>query len=579
MASARVSMGELTEEYLKEARRIEGERRAKKRLRTVEAQPFWPHEAMRDTALILFFVAGTLYISAAMPYFLEAPANPAGQPEVILPDWYLLWSYGLLKPGVANPIGEATPWEVPGLSEVHGFVNPGTTVVLDAKTIGLILNGILVVPLVLLPFIDRGNPRRPQEAPLQAGLGVALIVFLFMVSVFSVNNVVYNEYPVWGAPLYDLTPRPAHGAYLPDDPALSGMREITVSATVSVEELGNTKWILSKADALEAGAASYYIRVLSSNAIEFGLGLDETRNGRVVSTLHTIAAGNLRDSGVHTFAFTYNGTTFTGWFDGEPLERLEVAGSVTRTGAPLLLGNGPAAAGQVKAYFAGTIDDVRVVDRALATSEMENLTSLGVLSGDVVRWGFDGNDLRPPTMGVPGAAFSEPSRVVRDGDGALHFAGVRSTLAGIPAILFWTLPLPLVFAVLRWRVLGYTALRAAAIGAVLFLLLIGLLMYNIGDWTPFLPFYLFHGCQQPIWTFPLCIGAAPLVTANPAFDPINGLLLAMQRLDNTLLAWMTWWLTIASFEITFFALAYWKLWSERRETYEFFLNRTYYRVR
>lgn len=184
---------ELVGKYLEEARRIEDLRRQRKKLRNVEAFPFWPHEAVRSTVIVLAFSAAVLYISALMPYFLEVPANPAGQPEVILPDWYLLWSYGLLKPGVANAVSlGGEPVSLPILGP------------LTAKTIGILLNILILAPLIVLPFISTGQPRRPQEAPWTAAFGVAGIVFFFNVSVFSVNNVIYAEIPVWGETLADV---------------------------------------------------------------------------------------------------------------------------------------------------------------------------------------------------------------------------------------------------------------------------------------------------------------------------------------------------------------------------------------
>lgn len=184
----------LVEQYLGEATRIEALRRAKKKFRNVEAFPFWPHEAVRSTIIVLAFTAATFYMSALMPYYLEHPANPAGQPEVILPDWYLLWSYGLLKPGLANPITlDGAAIDVPLLSGT-----PGASAPLNAKTIGIILNIIITVPLIVAPFISTGNPRRPQEAPWMAAGGVAGIVYVFNASIYSVNNVIYTQIPWWG---------------------------------------------------------------------------------------------------------------------------------------------------------------------------------------------------------------------------------------------------------------------------------------------------------------------------------------------------------------------------------------------
>lgn len=577
MVTAKVTLGELTEEYLKEAKRIEGERRSRKKFRNVEAFPFWPHEAIRDTALILFFTASILYISAGMPYFLEAPANPAGQPEVILPDWYLLWSYGLLKPGVANPIGEDAPYAVPIANEIHQLVNgPDTALVLDAKTLGIVLNILITVPLVVLPFVDRGHPRRPQEAPLQAALGVAGIVFIFLVSVFSVNNVVYNEYPIYGATMYDLSPRFVNGVTLADSPALDGMQQLSVTVSFRPEEINNPKWILSKADSLDPGGVSYYIRQLSSNAIEYGVGVQTEKGPKTVA----LAAGDVSDAQYHHVAMVYNASTLVAYLDGEEIDKLDVQGTVVDTDAPLRLGYGPTAPEQVPAYYAGRMDNVRVLPRALSEEEVATAASgPAALGSEVVRLTFEGSDSPAPSLGIPGALFSEPATVQGASGQEAQFTGNRSLLFGLPAIAFWLLPLPIAFFALRWKLIGQRLRDALLVEGVIFLVLLLVLMYNIGDWTAFLPFHVFQGCEQPVYLFFFCIGNSPLVAANPGFDPIGGLLAAMQDLDNTLLAWLNWWLTLLAFEVTFVALVYWKQWGDRRQTYEFFLNRTYYRVR
>jgi quinol-cytochrome oxidoreductase complex cytochrome b subunit len=174
-------------EYLKDAKAIEAEKRSKKRYRAVEGHPFWPHEVVRDSAMLFFFMGIIMVLCALTPYYLEAPANPAGQPEVILPDWYLLWSYGLLKPGVAIPI------------------TFGDVELVSGKLMGILLNMVFVGVLAVIPFIDRGKSKRPVESPFQAAFGIAGLVFTFMITLYSINGVVYVEYskPIYpGIPTY-----------------------------------------------------------------------------------------------------------------------------------------------------------------------------------------------------------------------------------------------------------------------------------------------------------------------------------------------------------------------------------------
>lgn len=155
-------------EYIAEVQRIEAERRAKKKFRAVEGFPFWPHEVVRDAIFLSFFVAMCFFLSGFIPYYLEAPADPAGQPHIILPDWYLLWSYGLLK--IAHPV------------QLFGYT------IFTAKVWGVLLNAIVIAPLIVLPFVHLGNARRPVEEPFWAGLGTAGLMLAFTLSAYSVNG-------------------------------------------------------------------------------------------------------------------------------------------------------------------------------------------------------------------------------------------------------------------------------------------------------------------------------------------------------------------------------------------------------
>lgn len=167
---------ELIRAYMDEVDRLEEEGRAKKRFRAVEGFPYWPHQFTRDSILVLMFTAGVMYISGLIPYYLEGPANPAGQPLIILPDWYLLWSYGLLKIAV----------------DVTVFGQ----VLMTGKLLGVLLNGVVVGFMVVVPFIARGAARRPVEAPGMSGYGMFGMLLGITLSAYSVNNVFYQE---WGA--------------------------------------------------------------------------------------------------------------------------------------------------------------------------------------------------------------------------------------------------------------------------------------------------------------------------------------------------------------------------------------------
>src|SRR5205823_12722113 len=88
----------------------------------------------------------------------------------IVPDWYLLFSWGLLKVADVFPqfiIGDGTPLKT-------NF---------NAAFWGDILSGIPVIFLLILPFIDRGREARPAKAPVRSAFGIAfLLAWIFTAS-------------------------------------------------------------------------------------------------------------------------------------------------------------------------------------------------------------------------------------------------------------------------------------------------------------------------------------------------------------------------------------------------------------
>ena len=191
-------MSEILSEYSAEAAQIERERRAKKKLLNVEGHPFWPHEVVRDLIIILVFTAVCFYATAAMPYFLETPADARGPPAVILPDWYLLFAYGALKiTEDLTVLGKAVP--TPFLDSQYNFVlSPANWGPVNAKLLGLIFNLVPGIPFIIVPLVSFGKSRRPVEHPFAASIGMATVVYILMLSVYSVDTVVNKDFPYFG---------------------------------------------------------------------------------------------------------------------------------------------------------------------------------------------------------------------------------------------------------------------------------------------------------------------------------------------------------------------------------------------
>lgn len=135
-----------------------------------------PHEVWRD-AVVVLVMTGVMFIltGIAVPELGKA-ANPNVVAEVELPDWYLLWSWGLLK------IVESWPQ----------FTIFGLT--FTTLTYGALLSGIPFILLLVLPFIDKGFESRPAKSNVRAAIGVAGIVWVFSASVYSVNVLIIPRF-------------------------------------------------------------------------------------------------------------------------------------------------------------------------------------------------------------------------------------------------------------------------------------------------------------------------------------------------------------------------------------------------
>jgi ferredoxin len=128
-----------------------------------------PHEFYRDAVVVLIMTGIMFLLTGIAVPALGKSANPNVVTEVELPDWYLLWSWGLLKIAELFP-----PITIFGLT-------------LSTLSYGALLSGVPFIILLLLPFIDKGFESRPAKANLRAAVGVAGIVWVFAASVYSIN--------------------------------------------------------------------------------------------------------------------------------------------------------------------------------------------------------------------------------------------------------------------------------------------------------------------------------------------------------------------------------------------------------
>src|SRR2546421_3579066 len=142
--------------------------------------PLFPQEATRDLVTIFLLTAIMFFLSAFVTPFL-GPARSPQLSELIVPDWYLLFSWGLLKVADIFPqftLGEGTPLKAE----------------FNAAFWGDLLSGIPIIALLVLPFLDRGRETRPAKAPIRSAVGLAGIASIFTSSLYSIREVVAQRW-------------------------------------------------------------------------------------------------------------------------------------------------------------------------------------------------------------------------------------------------------------------------------------------------------------------------------------------------------------------------------------------------
>jgi len=132
------------------------------------------------SAVVFFLTAATL---SALAGFLPVhnvaeygPNDPASTPELIMPDWFLMWVYGFLK--------LLPQWLTFSVGPVH--VN---TEFLG----GIVLPGLVFAAIIAWPFVDRTEATHftadPLDRPRQTAVGVAAVAFIMIASIAGMNNI------------------------------------------------------------------------------------------------------------------------------------------------------------------------------------------------------------------------------------------------------------------------------------------------------------------------------------------------------------------------------------------------------
>jgi cytochrome b-561 len=133
------------------------------------------------TMLVLSLLAGLLPVHNVAEY---GPNNPASTPALVMPDWFFMWVYGLLK---------LTPsWLSFSLAGIH--VN---TEFLG----GVVAPGVIILGVLVWPFVDRyDRPEHftvdPHARPIRTAVGVAAVVLVMIASIAGMNNLLASALSV-----------------------------------------------------------------------------------------------------------------------------------------------------------------------------------------------------------------------------------------------------------------------------------------------------------------------------------------------------------------------------------------------
>jgi ubiquinol-cytochrome c reductase cytochrome b subunit len=151
--------------------------------RNVVGKRFWPQQIFKSTGLLLAttaVLAGLGGLAQINPVWQYGPYVPFNVTSPAQPDWYIGWLDGALRLG--------GPW---GLT-VFGF--PISEVFWPA----ILLPGIAFGLLTLWPWVERRFTRdtaehdlldRPRDAPLRSAIGVAGLVFFFVMFLEGGNDI------------------------------------------------------------------------------------------------------------------------------------------------------------------------------------------------------------------------------------------------------------------------------------------------------------------------------------------------------------------------------------------------------
>nr|CAF21904.1 cytochrome b [Haloferax mediterranei] len=143
--------------------------------------PAFPNQTAVSAVVFFLTLATVAMLAGFLPVHNIAeygPNNPAGTPELIMPDWFLMWVYGLLKL----------------LPSWMSFTIPVVGIHISTEFVGGVLLPTLVFGIIAVwPFVDYHDKSvhftaNPLDRSWQTAVGVAAVQFIVIASIAGMNN-------------------------------------------------------------------------------------------------------------------------------------------------------------------------------------------------------------------------------------------------------------------------------------------------------------------------------------------------------------------------------------------------------
>ncbi len=128
-----------------------------------EQTPFYPDHVFRQLIQIFILLGVLIALATFLPAPMEPKADPFTTPAHIKPEWYFLAPYQFIK-----------------ASEYLSFLGAAAP-----KLVGVLGPGLVILLLVLWPFIDRGDERRPWKRPKFLTLTIIAVLLLLFFTLWG----------------------------------------------------------------------------------------------------------------------------------------------------------------------------------------------------------------------------------------------------------------------------------------------------------------------------------------------------------------------------------------------------------